>query len=201
MFDINSLTPAYTFESLEFGKSTDKWLVRLSARTNGLWASILSLFKIRSGMTFEVYRDHVVLNQGWRHVIPIQHISNLGDGYQSQGLLLLLMWIALLVGVYRIWNGELVSCFKWELLAAFFGYLYVRSRRFVIDVKGTSGHSAWFSIKRSYFGGVALPDDDLYRMMETIKGLIVKDETSAKSDVFYDTQKIHNSAEIKEPIV
>lgn len=192
MVNLNSLTPAYSFESLEFGTGTDKWLVRLSARTNGFWAWVLSLFKIKRGMTFEVYRNRVVLNQGWRHIIPVQHISNLGDGYQSMSLWFLLMWISILMGVYRIWNGEVVSFLRWELLAALFGYLYARSRRFVIDVKATSGYSVWFSIKRSYFGGVALPDDDLYRMMEIINGLIVKGESAVRPDNFYGAQHVED---------
>ena len=174
MINLNSLTSAYSFESSEFGNATDKWLVRLLARTNGFWTWILSFFKIKRGMVFEVYSDRVVLNEGWRHVIPVQHISNLGDGYQSQGVFLLLIWISAFVGIYKIWGGKVGAFFVWGLIAALFAYLYVRSRRFVIDVKASSGHSAWFSIKRSYFGGVALPDDDLYRMADIIQGLVVK---------------------------
>ena len=173
MINLNSLTPAYSFESIEFGNAADKWLVRLSARTNGLWSWVLSLFKIKRGMVFEVHGDCVVLNNGWRHVIPIHHISNLGDGYQSQGLFLFLMWISVFVGIYKLWHGAAGAFFGWGLVAALLGYLYARSRRFVIDVKASSGHSAWFSIKRSYLGGVALPDDDLCRMMDIIQGLIV----------------------------
>ena len=190
MVNFNSLTPAYSFESLEFGTDSDKMLVRLSARTNGVWAWVLSLFKIRSGMTFEVYRDRVVLNQGWRHVIPVRHVSNLGSGYQSSWLFWLLMWFAALVSAFCLFKGVFGAFVVWGVFAALFGYLYVRSRRFVVDVKGTSGHSAYFGIKRSYVGGVALPDDDLYRMVDVIQGLIVRDESAAKLNTFYDAQLV-----------
>lgn len=174
MINLNSLTPAYSFESIEFGKGTDEWLVLLTARTNGLWAWILSLFKIRRGMTFEVYHDRVVLNQGWRHVIPVQHVSNLGSGYQSSWLLWLLTWLAAFASVFCLFKGVFGAFVAWGFIAVLFGYLYARSRRFVIDVKASSGHSVWFAIKRSYLGGVALPDDDLYRMIDIIQGLIVE---------------------------
>lgn len=180
MVSLNSLTPAYSFESIEFGNGTDEWLVRLTARTNGLWAWILSLFNIRRGMTFEVYRDRVVLNQGWRHVIPVQHVSNLGSGYQTSWLFWLLTWLAAFASVFCLFKGVFGAFVAWGFIAALFGYLYVRSRRFVIDAKGTSGHSAYFGIKRSYIGGVALPDDDLYRMVDIIQGLIVEGKSNAR---------------------
>ena len=105
MFNLNSLTPAYAFESLSFGTDVDKWLVRVTACTTGIWAWVLSLFKIKSGMTFEVYRDHVLLLAGGRYIIPIQHISNLESGYQSSKLLFLLMLLSAGMALYKIFHG------------------------------------------------------------------------------------------------
>ena len=171
MFHLTSLTRAYAFESLSFGGSNDKWLVQVTARTVGLWASILSLFKIKSGMTFEVYSDHVLLLAGGRYIIPIQHVSNLESGYQSSTFLFLLMLAAAGTALYQIFHGEVGPFFGWGFLAALFAYLYARSRRFIVEVIGSSGRSIWFSVKRSYVGGTPLPDEDFYRMMDIMQEL------------------------------
>ena len=171
MFNLNALTPAYAFESLSFGTNMDKWLVRVTACTTGLWAWVLSLFKIKRGMTFEVYRDHVLLLAGGRYVIPIQHVSNLESGYQSSKLLFLLMLLSAGTALYQIFHGEVGSFFGWCGLTAIFAYLYARSRRFIIEVIGSSGRSIWFSVKRRYVGGTPLPDEDLYRMTDLMQKL------------------------------
>ena len=157
----------YIFESLTLGDN-GVFNARLCARKCGFLAWLVKLLNRRegSGLVFDVYDDRVVFNNGWRHIVPARQIANVCYGYTRNFVLFLL---ALVCGCCALWHSGTMSVVFLFLAAAFF-YFWQRSRTFIVKIIASSGEKIAFCLKRSDFGGVALPDEDIAEMM----GMIVK---------------------------
>ena len=165
--------PIYVFRMLAFAEGTER-LIHLRMYKCGFWAWLARLsYEGRDVVEFSVHGDRVeLLESGICHTMPISDISDIQVLYRRSPL-----WI----GCATVWFC--VICFAvsysanfWPMVVltaflAFFGFLYWRSKCFVVRILGKKRRPISFSVRRGVFSGPPLPEQALSEMVEEIKRL------------------------------
>lgn len=156
------------------GSADDGAIVRITARNQGLIAWLMArLFGGGGGIEFTVHPSHVLYDDGARHFIPAQQVSNFIFGMVVNPLWRNLAIASLAGSVVLFFSDKTMYGFFALALAMTFFYFYLRSRRLELQLIAASGIGIVFALKRAAVGGRSLSDDEINRVVDAVKQIAV----------------------------
>lgn len=159
-----ALATTYVVEDWKFNETAGN--CSLTARKSGFFAWLSAKLLGRTSMTFDVNLRKIVFNDGWRHVIPVKHVSNIGCGYRQNGLWLVLGLLVLCAALNNIFQDGIMIGLLCLSVSGLFIYLYFMSRKFIVSVTATSGEGVAFCVKCG--SGAKFADCDASKIIDMI---------------------------------
>lgn len=139
--------------------------VRISGRKSGLADFFLSLIKIDTTTTFEVFEDHIKFTEGnlsgrVTTVLPLSAISSSSSGYFKPVL-------------YLVIGFPLIAVFGLGLLLIIYYFLH---KTLLVTTESHSGATAAIAFKRSVVEGVKVEKEQAEEIIEIINQLTLKQQ-------------------------